>query len=404
MKGGVVMRRVAIVAAQRTAVGTFAGMFKDVSAVALGIEALKAVLRKASVKSEAVQEVIVGNVLGTGLGQNVARQVALGAGLPVTVPSYVVNKLCGSGLKSVCLAAASILAGEADIVAAGGVENMSQVPYAVQNARFGIRMGNAELVDLLLRDGLNDVFHSYHMGVTAENLADQWGIPREAMDAFAFQSQKKAAQAMLAGKFKEEIVPVFIQQKHGEPLRIDTDEHPRPDVTMESLAKLKPAFKKDGRVTAGNSSGINDGAAFVLLASEEKVKSLRLEPLAYVKAYGTAGVEPAYMGFGPVPATEKALAAAGWSFDDLELIELNEAFAAQSLAVLEGLKTRFGSIDQDIVNVNGGAIALGHPIGASGTRILVTLLHEMQRRGVKKGLAALCIGGGQGIALLVERW
>ncbi|MEW5816284.1 MAG: acetyl-CoA C-acetyltransferase [Spirochaetota bacterium] len=397
------MERVAVVAAKRTAIGTFAGMFTDFSAVKLGIEALKAALKDAGIEPDKVDEVIVGNVLGAGLGQNIARQISIGAGLPVEVPAYIVNKLCASGLKSICLGAAAIMLGEAEIVAAGGTENMSQVPYAVMNARFGIKMGNTEFKDLLLNDGLYDAFNNCHMGVTAENLAEKWGITRERMDFFALQSQTKAQRAMESGRFKDEIVPLTIPRKKGEAIVLDTDEHPRKNVTRESLAKLQPAFKKDGTVTPGNSSGINDGAAFVILVQEEKARLLGLEPLGFIKAYASTGVEPAYMGFGPVPATKNTLKKSGWKLREVELVELNEAFAAQSLAVLEGFNQELGGINPEILNVNGGAIALGHPIGASGTRILVTLLHEMKKRNAKKGLATLCIGGGQGLALLIER-
>ncbi len=397
------MRRVAIVAAKRTAIGTFGGMYSGVSAVDLGVTSLKAVLREAKVQPQQVEEVIVGNILSAGLGQNVARQIAVGSDIPVEVPSYAVNKLCGSGLKTVTLGATEIAAGNADIVAAGGTENMTRTPYAVPKARYGAKMGDTQMVDLMLRDGLTDVFNDYHMGVTAENLADRWNIGREEMDAFAAESQNRTEHAIDSGRFKEEIEPVEIPQRKGDPIVAETDEHFRRGATPESLGKLKPAFRKDGRVTAGNASGINDGAAFVLLMSEEKAEKLGLEPLAFVSGFGSAGVDPAYMGYGPVPATKRALERAGWSLQDVQLAELNEAFAAQSLAVLKGMDEELGGIDSSIVNVNGGAIALGHPIGASGARILVTLLHEMKKRKVQRGLATLCIGGGQGIALLVER-
>ncbi|MFO7730095.1 MAG: acetyl-CoA C-acetyltransferase [Spirochaetia bacterium] len=397
------MKRVAIVAAKRTAIGTFGGMFAGVSAVELGSHSLKAALREAKVEPQQIEEVIVGNILSAGLGQNVARQIAVGADIPVQVPSYGINKLCGSGLKSITLGATEIAVGHSDIIAAGGSENMTQAPYAVPKARYGAKMGNTEMVDLMLRDGLYDVFHDYHMGITAENLADQWNISREEMDKFAADSQNKAEAAVDAGRFKAEIEPIQIPQRKGEPLNIDTDEHIRRGASPEGLAKLRPAFKKDGRVTAGNSSGINDGAAFVILMSEEKANALGIEPLAFISGFGSSGVDPAYMGYGPVPATSLALKRAGWTLQDIQLAELNEAFAAQSLAVLKGMEQELGGIDPSIVNVNGGAIALGHPIGASGARILVTLLHEMGTRDVKKGLATLCIGGGQGIALLVER-
>ncbi|MDZ7794449.1 MAG: acetyl-CoA C-acetyltransferase [Spirochaetia bacterium] len=397
------MKRVAIVAAKRTAIGTFGGMFSGVSAVELGIHSLKAALRDAKIEPNQIEEVIVGNILSAGLGQNVARQIAVGADIPVQVPSYGINKLCGSGLKSITLGATEIAVGHSDIIAAGGTENMTQAPYAVPKARYGAKMGNTEMVDLMLRDGLYDVFNEYHMGVTAENLADRWNISREEMDIFAAESQNKTEAAVDAGRFKAEIEPIQIPQHKGEPLNIDTDEHFRRGASPEGLAKLRPAFKKDGRVTAGNSSGINDGAAFVILMSEEKAGALGIEPLAFISGFGSSGVDPAYMGYGPVPATTLALKRAGWTLQDIQLAELNEAFAAQSLAVLKGMEQELGGIDPSIVNVNGGAIALGHPIGASGARILVTLLHEMGSRDVKKGLATLCIGGGQGIALLVER-
>ena len=396
------MERVAIVGAKRTAIGTFGGMFQSVSAVDLGIAAVSAALEQAGLTPADLDEVIAGNILSAGLGQNVARQVGVGAGTPHEVPAYTVNKLCGSGLKAVDLGVGTIKLGDARIIAAGGTENMTRAPYLVPSARFGARMGNAEMVDSMIHDALTDTFNDYHMGVTAENLADRWDITREEMDAFAAKSQNKAEAAIKSGRFADEIVPIEVPQRKGDPVVADTDEHPRPGVTAESLAKLKPAFRKDGRVTAGSSSGINDGAAFVILASESAVREHDLTPLAWVVASGSAAVDPAYMGYGPVPATTKALAKAGWKLADVELAELNEAFAAQSLAVLKGFEQELGGIDPEIVNVNGGAIALGHPVGASGSRILVTLLAEMAKREVKRGLATLCIGGGQGIAMLVE--
>lgn len=398
------MERVAIVAAKRTAIGTFGGMFAEVSAVDLGVAALSAALEQAGLTAADLDEVIVGNILSAGLGQNVARQIGMGAGTPHEVPAYAINKLCGSGLKAVDLGFGAIRLGDAQIVAAGGTENMTRAPYLVPSARYGARMGNAELVDSMISDALMDIFNNIHMGVTAENLADRWEIGRVEMDEFAAASQNKAEAAMKAGRFADEIVPIAIPQRKGDPVVADTDEHPRPGVTAESLAKLRPAFRKEnGRVTAGNASGINDGAAFVILASESAVKKHNLTPIAWIVSWGSAAVDPAYMGFGPVPATKKALDKAGWKLADVELAELNEAFAAQSIAVLKGFERELGGIDPAIVNVNGGAIALGHPVGASGARILVTLLHEMRKREVKKGLATLCIGGGQGIAMLVER-
>lgn len=397
------MRDVAIVAAKRTAIGTFGGMFAGVSAVELGTHALKAVIRDAGIEPAQIEEVIVGNILSAGLGQNVARQVAVGSGIPVEVPSYAVNKLCGSGLKSVTLAATEIAAGHAEIIAAGGTENMTRAPYIVPTARYGAKMGDTTMVDLMLKDGLIDAFNGYHMGITAENLADRWEITREEMDAFAAESQNRAEDAVDSGRFQEEIEALEIPQRKGDPIIADIDEHFRRGATPAGLAKLKPAFTKDGRVTAGNASGINDGAAFVVLMSLEKAQELGIEPMAVIRGFGSAGVDPAFMGYGPVPATAVALKRAGWTLQDVQLAELNEAFAAQSLAVLKGMQRELGGIDPSIVNVNGGAIALGHPIGASGARILVTLLHAMKRREVARGLATLCIGGGQGIALLAER-
>jgi acetyl-CoA C-acetyltransferase len=393
-----IMRNVVIVSACRTAVGKFGGSLKELSPGQLGSVVLKDALKRASARANEVDEVIMGNVLSAGHGQNVARQAAMAAGIPVEVSSYCVNKVCGSGLKSIILGAQAIMLGDADAILAGGMESMSQAPYVLKKARWGARMGNDELVDLMIHDGLWDIFNNYHMGITAENVAQKFGISREEQDEFSAKSQNKAEAAIKAGKFKEEIVPVAIPQPKGEPVLFDTDEFPRFGTTKDALAKLKPAFKKDGTVTAGNASGINDGAACILLMSEEKAREKGIEPLATIKSYGIAGVPPEIMGAGPIGASKKALQRAGLSAKDLNLVEANEAFAAQSIAVNREL-----GLAPDIVNVNGGAIALGHPIGASGARILVTLLYELKRRNGTHGLATLCIGGGQGVALVVKR-
>ncbi|TAN43975.1 MAG: acetyl-CoA C-acetyltransferase [Candidatus Methanoperedens sp.] len=392
------MNNVVVVSATRTAVGKFGGSLKDFSPGQLGSVVLKDALKRGNVEQKEVEEVIMGNVLGAGHGQNVARQAAIGAGIPKEVPSYCVNKVCGSGLKSVVLGAQSIMLGDADVVLAGGMESMSMAPYALKKNRWGAKMGNDEVVDLMIYDGLWDIFNNYHMGVTAENVAEKYRITREEQDEFSAISQNKAEAAIKGGKFTDEIVPVGIPQPKGEPVLFDTDEFPRFGTTKEILAKLKPAFKKEGTVTAGNASGINDGAACVLLMSEEKAKDKGLTPLATIQSYGLCGVPPELMGLGPICATRKAIEKAGITSDKLDLIELNEAFASQSIAVRREL-----GLNPDKVNVNGGAIALGHPIGASGTRILVTLLHELQRRKGTYGLATLCIGGGQGIAMVVKR-
>ncbi|QNB46736.1 acetyl-CoA C-acyltransferase [Thermanaerosceptrum fracticalcis] len=391
------MREVVILSAVRTPIGSFGGSLADVSAVDLGALVIKEALQRAKVKPETVDEVIMGCVLQAGLGQNVARQASLKAGLHISTPAMTINKVCGSGLKSVVFAAQAIMLGDADVVVAGGTENMSQAPYLVPKARFGYRMGHGKLEDSMIKEGLWCAMNDYHMGITAENIAAQWGITREEQDTFAMTSQNRAEKAIKENKFAEEIVPVQVPVKGGFK-EFSVDEFPRTGVTLEQLAKLKPAFKKDGTVTAGNASGINDGAAALVLTTAEKARELGVKPLAKFAAGASAGVDPTIMGIGPVNATKKALAKAGWSIEDLELIEANEAFASQCLAVVKDL-----GLNTDIVNVNGGAIALGHPIGASGARILVTLLHEMARRGVQKGLATLCIGGGQGIAALVER-
>jgi acetyl-CoA C-acetyltransferase len=391
------MEQAVIVSAVRTAVGSFGKSLNSVPAVELGVTALQEALRRINLEPGQVDEVILGNVLQAGLGQNPARQVAVRAGIPQEVPAFSINKVCASGLKSVFLAAQAVKLGDAEIVVAGGIENMSQTPYALKGARWGQRMGDGELVDLMILDGLWDIFHGYHMGMTAENVAAKYGITREEQDEFAFQSQQKAENAIKSGRFKEEIVPVKIPQRKGDPIVFDTDEHPRFGTTLEAVAKLKPAFKPDGTVTAGNASGINDGAAILVVMSARKSKQLGLKPLALITSYASAGVDPAVMGTGPIPASRKALARAGWSAADLDLIEANEAFAAQAIAV-----NREMSWDLSKVNVNGGAIALGHPIGASGARIFTTLIHEMVKRGARKGLATLCIGGGQGAAIAVE--
>lgn len=392
------MDKVVIVSATRTAVGKFGGSLKDFNPGQLGSVVLKEALKRANIGSDEVNEVILGNVLSAGHGQNVARQATIGAGIPKEIPSFCVNKVCGSGLKSVVLGAQSIMLGDADVVLAGGMESMSMAPYALKKNRWGAKMGNDEAVDLMIYDGLWDVFGNYHMGITAENVAEKYNVTREEQDEFSAISQNKAEAAIKAGKFKDEIVPIAIPQPKGEPVLFDTDEFPRFGTTKEILAKLKPAFKKDGTVTAGNASGINDGAACVLLMSEEKAKDKGLTPLATIQSYGFCGVAPELMGLGPISATQKAIERAGITADELDLIELNEAFASQSIAVRKEL-----GLNPDKVNVNGGAIALGHPIGASGTRILVTLLHELQRREGTYGLATLCIGGGQGIAMVVKR-
>ncbi|USK48753.1 acetyl-CoA C-acetyltransferase [Bacillus sp. CMF12] len=388
---------VVIVSAVRTAIGSFNGSLKDVSAPELGAIAIKGALEKAGVTSDQIDEVILGNVLQAGLGQNPARQAALKAGLPESVSAMTINKVCGSGLKAVHLAAQAILAGDAEAVIAGGMENMSQAPYILKNARNGFKMGDQKLIDSMISDGLWCAFNDYHMGVTAENLCSKYELSREEQDEFAAASQEKAAKAIEEGKFKDEIVPVKIPQRKGDPIVFDTDEYPKKGTTAEKLAGLRPAFKKDGSVTAGNASGINDGAAVLLVMSKKKADALGLKSLVTIKGNASAGVDPSIMGIGPVAAVKKALEKASVSMDELELIEANEAFAAQSLAVDRELR-----FNKEILNVNGGAIALGHPIGASGARILVTLIHEMQKRQAKKGLATLCIGGGQGVATVVE--
>ena len=391
------MKQVVIVAAKRTPIGSFLGSLAGVSAPQLGAVAIKALLDETGVAPEAVDEVIMGNVLTTGVGQNPARQAALAAGIPIEKPATTVNVVCGSGMKAVQMAAQAIICGDAEIVVAGGQESMSQSPHFM-HMRSGLKMGDGKLVDSMVSDGLTDAYHHYHMGITAENIVEKLGISREAQDALALASQQKAAAARAEGRFDAEIAPVSVPQRKGEPLRITQDEYIKADAGAEALAKLRPAFKTDGTVTAGNASGINDGAAALLLMSAEKAAALGLQPLARIAAYAAAGVAPEIMGLGPVEAVRTTLGKAGWHLADVDLIEGNEAFAAQALGVAEML-----GFDMGKVNVNGGAIALGHPIGASGCRIVVTLLHEMQRRGARKGLATLCVGGGMGLALALER-
>ncbi|MFG6213406.1 acetyl-CoA C-acetyltransferase [Streptococcus pyogenes] len=392
------MKNIVIVEALRTSIGAFGGSFKSVSAVELGTTVLKKILDKTQVKPEMVDEVILGNVLHAGLGQNVARQVAVHSGIPEDKTAFTLDMVCGSGLKAIQLAAQSIMLGDADIVIAGGVENMSQAAYVSTQHRFGQRLGNSQLIDTLVHDGLTDAFNNYHMGITAENVAQKYGISREEQDQFALESQEKAAKALENHRFADEIVPVSVPQRRKDPLIVTTDEYPKVDTSLEKLQQLRPAFlPKEGTVTAGNASGINDGAALLMLMTEEKALELGLTPLVTIESYASAGVAPELMGTGPIPATQKALKKAGLTISDLDLVESNEAFAAQSLAVLKDLK-----LNPEIVNVNGGAIALGHPIGASGARILVTLIHEMKKRQVTRGLATLCIGGGQGTAVIVK--
>jgi len=385
-----------IVSAVRTAIGTYGGGLAEVPAVKLGEICIRAGLDRADLKPDQVEEVIMGNVLQAGLGQDPARQAAVNAGLPVDVPAMTINKVCGSGLKAVALAAQAIKLGDAEIIVAGGMESMSRAPYLLEKARFGYRMGDGELVDEMIRDGLWDAFNSCHMGITAENICSDCNLTREELDEFALQSQQKATRAIATGVFRDEIVPVEVPGKKG-PTLFETDQQPR-ETTAEGLAKLRPAFKKDGMVTAGNSSGLNDGGAAVVVMSGQKAKELGLKPLATIRSYASAGVDPRVMGLGPIPSSKRALEKARLEIADMDLIEANEAFAAQSVEVGKEL-----GFDRSKLNVNGGAIALGHPIGASGTRILVTLLYEMQRRNAHYGLATLCIGGGQGVAMIVER-
>lgn len=391
------MSRIAIVSAKRTAIGSFGGSLKDIPAATLGAEVVKKSLEEINLSPTLVDEVIFGNVLGAGLGQNIARQIAIFAGIPQEKSAFVVNKVCGSGLKSVVLGAQSILLGDNDIVVCGGVENMSTAPYYTKDARFGAKLGNFELEDSIIHDGLTDAFENYHMGITAENIAEQFAISREQQDEFATLSQQKASAAIEKGKFSNEIVPITIKTRKEEKV-FDTDEFVRPSTNLESLVKLRPAFKKDGTVTAGNASGINDGAACVILMSEKRANELGINILGFIDGYATAGLDNKVMGLGPIPATRKVLDKLNLTTDDIDLFELNEAFAAQSIAVLNEL-----NLDTAKVNINGGAIALGHPIGASGCRILVTLVYELINGNKNRGLCSLCIGGGQGISMVISR-
>ncbi|MCO1603917.1 acetyl-CoA C-acetyltransferase [Desulfosporosinus nitroreducens] len=392
------MIEVVIVSAVRTPIGSFNGVLANIPAVELGAIVIKEVINRSGITPSQVDEVIMGNVLSSALGQNPARQASVKAGLPLEVPAWTVSKVCGSGLKAVVCAAQAIIAGDAEIIVAGGMESMSLSSYALPKARSGYRMGNDILVDTMVHDGLTDAFHGIHMGITAENIAEQYEFSREDQDNYAVSSQNRTETAIKAGKFDEEIVPVNIPQRKGDPIVVDKDEFPRFGATSEALAKLRPAFKKEGTVTAGNASGVNDGAAAVLVMSKEKAESLGLKPLVTITSWGSAGVDPLIMGTGPIPATLKALEKAHLTIADLDVVEANEAFASQTLSVAKELQ-----LDLQKTNINGGAIALGHPIGASGARILVTLLHEMKRQSAHRGLATLCIGGGQGIAMILER-
>ncbi|SHJ25015.1 acetyl-CoA C-acetyltransferase [Dethiosulfatibacter aminovorans DSM 17477] len=392
------MREVVIAGAARTPVGSFGGTLSKMSAVDLGVAAAKEAMKRAGIKPEDVDDTIAGCILQAGLGQNVARQISIGAGVPVERPAMTLNKLCGSGLRAVSMAAQFIMLGDADIILAGGTESMSNSPYVLPGNRWGQRMGDGQIVDTLIKDALSDVFYDYHMGITAENIAERWNIRRNEQDEFALVSQNRAEAAQLSGRFKDEIVPVEVPQRKKAPVIVTEDEHPKHGMTMEMLGKARAAFKKDGTVTAGNASGINDGAAMLVVMSREKADEIGIEPLCTIVSHGSAGVDPSIMGYGPVPASRIALEKANMTIDDIDLIEANEAFAAQSIAVVRDL-----GIDPEKVNVNGGAIALGHPVGASGARILITLIYEMIKREAKTGLATLCIGGGMGTSLIVKR-
>ncbi len=391
------MKEVVIVSAVRTPIGSFGGSLSKVSALELGVTAAKGAIEKAGIDPKLIDTAIIGNVLSAGLGQNIARQISLKAGMKVESSSLTINKVCGSGLRAVSMAAQFIMLGDSEIVLAGGSESMSNAPYVLNDMRWGARMGDTKAVDTMINDALTDAFNEYHMGITAENIASQWNLTREMQDEFAVKSQNKAEKAIKEGRFKDEIIPVIIKSRKGDTC-VDQDEYPKSGMTIEKMEKLRTAFKKDGSVTAGNASGINDGAAMLLVMSKEKAEELGLEVLATIVSYSSAGVDPSIMGYGPVPSTQSALKKASMTIDQIELVEANEAFASQSLSVVKDL-----GINPDIVNVNGGAIALGHPVGASGARILVTLLHEMKKRDSKTGLATLCIGGGMGTALIVKR-
>lgn len=392
------MREVVIVSAARTPIGSFGGSLAGLSAVELGTIAAKEAIKRAGIDPSMIDDVIVGNILSAGLGQNAARQVSIYSGVPETVTAMTINKLCGSGLRAVSMAAQFIMLGDAEVILAGGTESMSNAPYLLPKARFGYRMGDGKVIDSMIHDGLTETFNNYHMGVTAENIAKRWNITREEQDAFAALSQQKTEAAQKSGVFKDEIAPVVIPQRKGDPVVVDTDEYPRHGTTIEKLAKLPPAFDKAGTVTAGNASGINDGAAMLVVMSREKADELGIKPLVTIKSYASVALDPTIMGYGPVPASRKALERIGYTVDQLDLVEANEAFASQSIAVVKDL-----GLNPEIVNVNGGAIALGHPIGASGARILTTLIYEMLRRDAKTGLATLCIGGGMGTSLIVEK-
>jgi acetyl-CoA C-acetyltransferase len=396
------MKGVVLAGGVRTPVGAFQGVFSEVSAVDLGTAVVKEALNRTGIKPEQVEDVIMGSILQGGQGQNPARQVLLKSGIPKEVCAQTINMVCGSGLRAVVDAARVIALGEADIIVAGGLESMTRAPFYLENARSGYRMGNGELIDMMIHDGIWDIINNVHMGITAENIAIKYGLTRDEQDTLAYESQMKAKKAMESGRFKEEIVPVSIPQKRGDPKIVDKDEHPKPDTTMEKLAKLRPAFKKDGTVTAGNSSGINDGAAAFMVLSEKKAKELGIAPQARIVDYAYGGVDPAIMGTGPIEAVKKLFKKTGKTVEDIDLIEANEAFAAQALSVAREMGWEKPP-QSDKVNVNGGAIALGHPVGASGARILVTLIHEMMKRDAKRGMATLCIGGGMGIAMMVER-